>query len=82
MNLAAITAEIVDQADDFLAGLTDRPGARAAIATLIDADYFTLSAADQKTVTDSVIAALEADEFFGLEFVGDPFSDDGSEDQD
>ena len=79
MHLEAIIAEIVDQADDFLAGITDRAAARAAIAPVIDADYYTLSPADQKAVTESVIATLEADEFFGIEFVGDPFSDDGSD---
>lgn len=82
MNLDAITAEIVDQADEFLAGITDRAAVRAAIARLIDADYFTLPPADQKVLTENVIATLEADEFFGIEFVGDPFSDDGSEDLD
>lgn len=79
MHLAALTAEIVDQADDFLAGITARAAARAAIAKLIDADYFTLTPADRKTLTESVIACLEVDEFFGIEFVGDPFSDDGSD---
>ena len=64
MHLAVLTAEIVDQADEFLAGITDRAAARAAIAKLIDADYFTLTPADQKALTESVIATLEADEFF------------------
>lgn len=79
MHLETVIAEIVDQADSFLAGLTDRAQARAAIAQLIDADYFTLSPAEQKIVVENVIATLEADEFFGIEFVGDSFSDDGSD---
>lgn len=76
MNLAAIIAEIADQADEFLEGVTDRAQARAGIAELINLDYFTLGPADRKAVTDGVMAALEVEEFFGTEFVGDPFKDD------
>jgi hypothetical protein len=82
MHLDAIIAEIADQADAFLAGVTDRAQARAAIAEQINLDYFTLNPVDRKAVTEGVMATLEAEEFFGIEFVGDPFSDDGSEDQD
>ena len=77
MNLAPLIAEIADQADGFLAGVTDRAQARAGIAAQIDLDYFELDPADQKTVTEGVMATLEAEEFFGIEFVGDPFSEDG-----
>ena len=76
MNLAAIIAEIADQADDFLDGVTDRAQARAGIAELINMDYFELSPADRTTVINGVMAALEAEEYFGTEFVGDPFKDD------
>lgn len=79
MNLAAIIAEIADQADEFLKGVTDRALARAAIAEQINLDFFELNPVDRKTVIEGVIATLEAQEFFGIEFVGDPFSDDGSE---
>jgi hypothetical protein len=79
MHLDAIIAEIVDQADEFLAGVTDRAQARAAIAELINLDYFELAPAARKVVTEGAMAFLEADEFFGIEFVGDPFSDDGSD---
>ncbi len=76
MSLQAIIAEIADQADEFLAGAKDRAQGRAGIAELINMDYFTLNPADRKTVTDGVMAVLEAEEFFGTEFVGDPFADD------
>lgn len=79
MHLAAIIAEIADQADEFLKGVTDRAQARAAIAEQINLDFFELNPIDRKTVIEGVIATLEAEEFFGIEFVGDPFSDDGSE---
>ncbi len=81
MHLDAIIAEIADQADEFLAGVTDRAQARAGIAELIAMDWFTLGPADRKIVTDGVMAVLEAEEFFGGEFVGDPFADDGDDDE-
>lgn len=79
MHLAAIIAELADQADEFLKGVTDRAQARAAIAEQINLDFFELSPADRKTVIEGVMTTLEGEEFFGIEFVGDPFSDDGSE---
>lgn len=79
MNPAAIIAEIADQADEFLKGVTDRAQARASIAEQINLDFFELNPVDRKTVIEGVVATLEAEEFFGIEFVGDPFSDDGSE---
>jgi hypothetical protein len=78
MPLAALIAEITDQADDFLGSAVDRDLARAAIAELIERDYFELTPAARLTVTAGVMAALEEDERFGMEFVGDPFKDDPS----
>jgi hypothetical protein len=76
MSLSAIIDEIALQADDFLAGLTDRAHARAGIAELLTMDYADLVAADRATVTDGVMAVLEAEDFFGTAFVGNPFADD------
>jgi len=76
MNLAAIIAELADQAEEFLEGVTDRAQARAAIVEQINLDYFTLHPTDRTKVTAGVMATLEAEEFFGTEFVGDPFKDD------
>ena len=76
MSLDEIISELADQADDFLAGVTERAQARAAIAEQINLDYFTLNPADRATVTEGVMAVLEAEEFFGMEFFGDPFQDD------
>jgi|GEM_PF-788092 len=78
MSLAVLIAEIADQADDFLGLVLDREQARAALAELIERDYFELTPADRLNVTAGVMAALEEEERFGLEFVGDPFKDDPS----
>ena len=73
MPLSAIIADLVDQAETALAGTTDRTVARAGLAVLIDQDYFQLCPA---TRSAGVMATLEHEEFFGLEFVGNPFQDE------
>ena len=82
MHLSAIIADLVDQAEDALAGTTDRTVARAGLAALIDQDYFQLCPADRAAVTAGVMSALEREEFFGTEFVGNPFQDDPEPDTD
>jgi hypothetical protein len=81
MDLRAIIDEIANQADDFLAGATDRKQGRAGIAELLTVDYNYLSPDDRKTVTDGVMAVLEEEDFFGAEFVGDPFTDTEADDE-
>ncbi len=76
MELNHIIAEITDQADEFLGDKPHRNHAQSALAALIERDYFELSAANRATVIAGVLAALEADERFGVEFVGDPFKDE------
>mgnify|MGYP001599611103 CR=1 FL=1 len=79
LDLRPIIDEIASRADDFLAGGTDRAHARAGIAELVNMDYPQLDAADRGHVTAGVMAVLEAEDFFGTEFVGNPFDDDEAE---
>ena len=79
MHLPSIISEIADQADDFLAGAKDRAQGRAGIQELLTMDYPELSAADRTEVVEGVMQILEAEEFFGTEFVGDPFADEDAE---
>ena len=76
MELNHIIAEITDQADEFLGDRPHRDHAQSALAALIERDYLELSAANRTTVIAGVLAALEAEERFGVEFVGDPFKDE------
>ena len=64
MNLHAIIDEVADEADDFLAGASNRSEARAGIAELLTADYPQLSSADRTKVVEGVMAILEAEDFF------------------
>jgi hypothetical protein len=81
MNLRPIIDDIASQADDFLAGTTDRRHARAGIEEFITLEHPGLSPVDRKKVADGVMAALAEEDFFATEFVGDPFVDEATEDE-
>jgi hypothetical protein len=74
-DLRPIIDDIANRADEFLAGASDRNQARAGIEELITMDYPTLLPLDRTVVVTGVMGVLEEEDFFGTEFVGDPFSD-------
>lgn len=74
-HLRPIIDDIASRADDFLAGARDRAQARAGVEELITIDYPGLPLHDRATIVAGVMAILEQEDFFGTEFVGDPFSD-------
>jgi hypothetical protein len=79
MHLSVLIDEIASQADEFLAGATDRKQGRAGIGEFITMEHPDFDPATRKQVVDGVMAVLEAEEFFGTEFVGDPFASDEKE---
>jgi len=79
-DLRPIIGEIADRADDFLANARDRAQGRAGISEVLTMDYPDLSPEERATVIAGVMRVLEAEDFFGPEFVGDPFSDDADDD--
>lgn len=82
VDLRPIIADLAERADDFLAGVGDRKLARAAVDEEITLDYPTLNPSARTAIVHSVMAALEAEDFFGIEFVGDAFCDTDSTDDD
>ena len=74
-DLRPIIDDIANRADDFLEGASNRAQARAGIEELLTMDYFALNPADRTVVVTGVMSVLEVEDFFGTEFVGDPFSD-------
>ena len=74
-DLRPIIDEIASRADEFLAGARDRAQGRAGVEEVITMDYPTLSPPDRTVVITGVMSVLEDEDFFGTEFVGDPFSD-------
>lgn len=81
-NLRLIIDEIASRADDFLAGTSDRAQGRAGVEELITMDYPGLNPADRAVVVAGVMSVLEDEDFFGTEFVGDPFSDPDENNED
>ena len=73
--LRPIIEDIAHRADDFLSGARDRRQAQAGIEEVITMDYPTLNPPDRSVVVTGVMSVLEDEDFFGTEFVGDPFSD-------
>ena len=82
IDLRHIIEDIANHADEFLEGASDRKQARAGIEEFITLEHPDLSSGDRKKVTDRVMAALEGEDFFGTEFVGDAFSSDERESED
>ncbi|MSU47901.1 MAG: hypothetical protein EXS37_02225 [Opitutus sp.] len=76
MNLGDLVDQVASDAGDFLQPADGRAPARAKIVELLTSDYHELSASERAGVADGVMAALEAEEFFGMEFVGNPFADE------
>ena len=74
-DLRPIIDDIANRADDFLAGARDRAQARAGIEELLTIDYPSLLPPDRATIITGVMGILEDEDFFGTEFVGDPFSE-------
>ena len=82
MNLRPIIDDIAGQADDFLAGCTDRAQARTGIAEFLTMEHPRLVAADRKLVTDHVMAFLEDEDFFSERFVDSFDADQNASDTD
>lgn len=73
--LATISEALAGRADDFLSGVGDRAGARTGIAEELTLEYPGLEPAARAAIIDRVMEILVEEDFFGIEFVGDPFSD-------
>ena len=78
-DLRFIIDDIASRADEFLAGSKDRAQSRAGISELLTMDYSALGPEDRATVIAGVMNILEDEDFFGTEYVGDPFSDSNEE---
>ena len=78
-DLPSIIHHLTSLADDFPAEARDRAHTRAAIAELLTTDYPAVGSELRSAITAAVMRVLEEDDFFGIEFVGDPFSDPDAE---
>ena len=81
VDLRRIIDEITRRADDFLEENCDRTHARAGIEEVITMDYSALTPPDRSAVVAGVMSVLAEEDFFGIEFVGDPFSEPEESDE-
>lgn len=79
MDLSPVIASVVAQADDILAGVNDRGEARTGLDEWLELEFPTLPGSVRSAIRRGVMAVLEEDDFFGVQFVGDPLADDESE---
>lgn len=63
-SLQSIIDRIADQADDVLAGASNRAEARAGVEEMITADFLRLSPPERAHVVAGVMALLEKEGFF------------------
>lgn len=64
MDLEAIIDQIADEADDFLAGASNRAQARAGVEEFLTAEHPALAANDRAQVVAGVMQVLEREGFF------------------
>jgi hypothetical protein len=74
-TLGAICDDLASRSDDFLAGIRDRAQARPRIAEELTLEYPGLDPAARAAIINGVMWILEDEDFFGIQFVGDPFSE-------
>ena len=81
-DLRPIIDDIASRAEDFLPEPRDRTHARAGLEEEITMDYPTLNPPDRAAVVAGVMSVLNDEDFFGIEFVGNLFSDADEADDD
>jgi len=79
MDLSRIIASVAEQADDILAGIRDRREARGQLGEWLELEFPTLPEATRGEIARGVMAILVDEDFFGVQFVGDPLADDETE---
>ncbi len=79
IELRHIIHDTANRADEFLGDAPDRKHARAGIEEYLTLEHAGLAREARRQVVAGVMAALEAEDFFGIEFVGDAFRDDDRE---
>lgn len=79
LDFGPIIEAIARRADEFLTGSPTREEARTALGELLASEYPQLSPEQRGEIIAGVIRVLEDEDFFGIEFVGDPFTETDAE---
>ncbi|MBM3865236.1 MAG: hypothetical protein FJ381_04955 [Verrucomicrobia bacterium] len=76
-DLRLLAQDLAQRAGDLLRPVPDRNGAKRLLLAEIEVEHPALGATERAQVADWTLALLEADDFFGVEYVGNPFADSG-----
>jgi len=71
--------DLFARAEDLLTGIAGRPAARSRLHEELVLDYPAIPARARSEIVIGVMTLLDADDFFGWEFCGDPFADEPEE---
>jgi len=71
--------ELFARSEDLLTGIAGRTAARSMLLEELALDYPAIPARARAEIVTGVITLLDADDFFGWEFCGDPFADEPEE---
>jgi len=71
--------ELFARSEDLLTGIAGRTAARSMLLEELALDYPTIPARARTEIVTGVIHLLDADDFFGREFCGDPFAEEPEE---
>ncbi|MEY3608568.1 MAG: hypothetical protein RLZZ447_1356 [Verrucomicrobiota bacterium] len=81
LDLRPLARDLAQRAGDLLPSSPDRTGARRLFLEEIELEYPSLGPIERSQVADWTLALLDADDFFGVEYVGDAFaSSSGADD--
>jgi len=80
LDLRPLAQDLAERAEDLLQPVPDRAGARRVLLEDIEVEHPALGPMERAQVAEWTLALLEAEDFFGVEYVGDAFTGSGEAD--
>lgn len=74
VDLRPLAHDLAQRAGDLLPPATDRAGARRLLLEELELELPALGPVERARIAAWTLALLEAEDFFGVEFVGDAFA--------
>lgn len=81
MDLRPLAQDLAQRAGDLLHPIPDRNGAKRLLLEEIEVEHPALGPGERAQLVAWTLALLEADDFFGVEYVGDVFAGSGAVDE-
>ncbi|MEN9812264.1 MAG: hypothetical protein RL479_950 [Verrucomicrobiota bacterium] len=80
LDLRPLAQDLAQRAGDLLHPIPDRNGAKRLLLEEIEVEHPALGPGERAQLVAWTLALLEADDFFGVEYVGDVFAGSGAVD--